>query len=203
MATETEMWHSHRNRWRWVQLFVDFFAGTLAPDFLASESPIATACFRLVTLLPDPLFNFPCLKAFISRSTLVDAFGPYFLVLDFFPVAVSFVADCLRLLDVLDRLVGIDFSLIQGLEAAGPLRVVGAQTQKDSRSTADIQIKNFMTCGCSTEIFFSGLVSSSSRVFRPISKSKRFSCLHQLHGKYFSIVFYRIGELPHRNFASF
>jgi len=125
------MWHSHRNRWRCVQLFVDFFAGTLAPDFLASESPIATACFRLVTLRPDPLFNFPCLKAFISRSTLLEALGPYFLVLEFFLLAVFFVADFL-LLDVLDRWVGIDFSLIQRLEAAGPLQVVGARPRKNS-----------------------------------------------------------------------
>lgn len=31
----------------------DFFFGTLAPDFLASESPIAIACLRLFNFLPD------------------------------------------------------------------------------------------------------------------------------------------------------
>src|SRR5215211_2574447 len=50
----------------------DFFFGAFAPFFLASESPIATACLRLVTFLPDlPLFNVPffCLRtAFLTSS---------------------------------------------------------------------------------------------------------------------------------------
>ena len=50
----------------------DFFFGTLAPFLRASESPMATACFRLVTFLPDlPLFNVPffCLcTAFFTSS---------------------------------------------------------------------------------------------------------------------------------------
>jgi hypothetical protein len=38
----------------------DFFDGTLPPSRRASESPMAMACLRLVTFLPDPpLFNFP------------------------------------------------------------------------------------------------------------------------------------------------
>jgi len=38
----------------------DFFAGTFAPARRASESPIAIACLRLVTFLPElPLFNVP------------------------------------------------------------------------------------------------------------------------------------------------
>jgi hypothetical protein len=40
--------------------FADFFFGAFAPFFLASESPMATACLRLVTFLPDlPLFKVP------------------------------------------------------------------------------------------------------------------------------------------------
>ena len=37
----------------------DFLLGTLPPAFLASDNPIAIACFLLVTFLPEPLFNFP------------------------------------------------------------------------------------------------------------------------------------------------
>ena len=37
---------------------VDFF-GTFLPCFLASDRPIAMACFRLVTFLPLPVFNVP------------------------------------------------------------------------------------------------------------------------------------------------
>jgi hypothetical protein len=44
---------------------------------------MAIACFGFVTFWPDPLFSFPFLKAFISRSTLLEALGPYFLPLDF------------------------------------------------------------------------------------------------------------------------
>src|SRR6185369_9302226 len=41
-----------------------FLRGTFAPSRRASESPIAIACFRLVTFLPErPLFNFPCLRS--------------------------------------------------------------------------------------------------------------------------------------------
>ena len=39
---------------------------------------MAMACLRLVTFLPlRPLFSLPCFIAFISRSTLLLAFGPY------------------------------------------------------------------------------------------------------------------------------
>jgi len=38
----------------------DFLPGTLAPAFRACDSPIAIACFLLVTFLPDlPLFSVP------------------------------------------------------------------------------------------------------------------------------------------------
>ncbi|HEX3472207.1 MAG TPA: hypothetical protein VHT28_13570, partial [Silvibacterium sp.] len=40
---------------------------------------------RLVTFFPlRPDFSFPCFIAFISRSTDLEAFGLYFLPLDFF-----------------------------------------------------------------------------------------------------------------------
>jgi hypothetical protein len=55
------------------------FFGTFAPAALASESPIAIACLRLVTFRPErPLFKVPALRSFIARSTLVDAFFEYF-----------------------------------------------------------------------------------------------------------------------------
>lgn len=54
------------------------------PAFLASESPMAIACFRLVTRLPlRPILSSPCFIAFISLSTLFPAAGEYFRV-DFF-----------------------------------------------------------------------------------------------------------------------
>jgi hypothetical protein len=60
-------------------LLVDFFAaGTLPPARRASESPIAIACLRLVTFLPElPLFNVPALSSSIAFSTFSDAFLPY------------------------------------------------------------------------------------------------------------------------------
>jgi len=62
---------------------------------------MAIACFGFVTFRPDPLFSFPFLNAFISRSTLFPAFGLYFLVLDFFLLVLFFAADFLALLDFL------------------------------------------------------------------------------------------------------
>jgi hypothetical protein len=56
----------------------DFFAGgTFPPSRLASESPMAMACLRLVTFFPEPLFSFPRLNSCISVSTLSCAFFPY------------------------------------------------------------------------------------------------------------------------------
>src|SRR5512134_1619740 len=59
---------------------LDFFGagGTLAPFFLASESPTATACFLLVTFLPLlPLFSSPFLNLCIASSTVSCVFFPY------------------------------------------------------------------------------------------------------------------------------
>jgi hypothetical protein len=58
--------------------------GTLAPERRASDKPIAIACLRLLTLRPLPDFNLPRLSLCISFSTDFDAFGLYFLPLDFF-----------------------------------------------------------------------------------------------------------------------
>jgi len=52
--------------------------GTLPPSRRASERPMATACLRLVTFLPEPLLSVPRLYLCISVSTLSDAFFPYF-----------------------------------------------------------------------------------------------------------------------------
>jgi hypothetical protein len=52
---------------------------TFLPSALASESPIAIACLRLVTFLPErPLFRVPALRFFITRSTSAEAFLEYF-----------------------------------------------------------------------------------------------------------------------------
>src|SRR4030095_14162485 len=53
--------------------------GTFAPASRASDKPIAIACLRLVTRLPDPpLFRVPRLRSCIARSTFLAAIGPYF-----------------------------------------------------------------------------------------------------------------------------
>src|SRR3954470_465624 len=55
--------------------------GTLAPFFLASESPIAIACLRLLTLPPFPPlpdFRVPFFRRRIALSTRFDAADPYF-----------------------------------------------------------------------------------------------------------------------------
>ena len=58
--------------------FFDVFFGTFLPLALASDSPIAIACLRLLTFLPErPLFRVPALRFFIARSTSVDAFFEY------------------------------------------------------------------------------------------------------------------------------
>jgi hypothetical protein len=71
-----------------VFLFFAAFFGTFLPSALASESPIAIACLRLVTFLPDrPLFKVPALRFFITRSTSADAFLEYFRAMNVLPVA--------------------------------------------------------------------------------------------------------------------
>ena len=59
----------------------DFLRGTLPPARRASDSPIAIACFRLVTFLPDrPLFSVPRFRSCIALLTFCDAFFPYFAI---------------------------------------------------------------------------------------------------------------------------
>jgi hypothetical protein len=54
------------------------FFGTFLPSALASDKPIAIACLRLVTFLPErPLRKVPALRLFIARSTSADAFLEY------------------------------------------------------------------------------------------------------------------------------
>ena len=58
--------------------FLEFFRGTFPPARRASDSPIAMACLRLVTFLPErPLFKVPRLRSCIARFTFSDAFLPY------------------------------------------------------------------------------------------------------------------------------
>jgi len=57
----------------------DFFADTFFPSFRASERPIAIACFRLLTVLPDlPLFNVPFFRLCNARATFFVAAFEYF-----------------------------------------------------------------------------------------------------------------------------
>jgi hypothetical protein len=56
-----------------------FFAGTFAPARLASDRPMAIACFLLVTFLPlRPLRIVPFLRSCITFLTLSLAFLLYF-----------------------------------------------------------------------------------------------------------------------------
>jgi hypothetical protein len=59
----------------------DFFDGTLPPSRRASERPIAIACLRLVTFLPDPLRSFPRFISCIDSPTLSCDFCPYFVAM--------------------------------------------------------------------------------------------------------------------------
>jgi hypothetical protein len=58
--------------------FFDALFGTFLPLALASDSPIAIACLRLLTLRPErPLFSVPALRFFIARLTSAAAFLEY------------------------------------------------------------------------------------------------------------------------------
>jgi hypothetical protein len=61
------------------------FGATFAPERRASESPIAIACLRVVTLRPErPERSWPRFISCIAAPTLRPAFFPYFLAPDFF-----------------------------------------------------------------------------------------------------------------------
>jgi hypothetical protein len=71
-----------------VLRFFAVFFGTFIPAALASDSPIAIACLRLLTFRPErPLLSFPALRSFIARSTLPEAFFEYFRTMMVLPVA--------------------------------------------------------------------------------------------------------------------
>src|SRR5437762_5537934 len=68
--------------WLWLRLLDrlldDFLRGTFPPAARASDRPIAIACLRLVTRLPErPLLSVPCFRSCIARSTFFCAFSPY------------------------------------------------------------------------------------------------------------------------------
>ena len=68
--------------------FDRFFFGTLAPFFRASESPIAIACFLLLTFLPDlPLLSVPAFRFFMARPTFFAAPLEYFRFFAFLAIA--------------------------------------------------------------------------------------------------------------------
>jgi hypothetical protein len=60
-----------------------FFRGTFAPFARASDSPIAIACFRLLTFRPLPDFSVPFFRRFMALSTRLLAALPYFRRPDF------------------------------------------------------------------------------------------------------------------------
>jgi hypothetical protein len=81
-------WRTHfRAILKYANYFLDFFFfGTFAPFLRASDSPIAIACFWLVTFLPDlPLLSVPFFFFLTARLTELLAFllylatriGPY------------------------------------------------------------------------------------------------------------------------------
>jgi len=62
-----------------LAFLVDFLAGTFFPSFRASERPIAIACFRLLTVLPErPLFKVPFFRLCNARATFFVAASEYF-----------------------------------------------------------------------------------------------------------------------------
>jgi len=68
-----------------ADFFADFLAGTLPPSRRASESPMAMACLRLFTFLPEePLRNDPVFRSCIAFLTFDCAFLPYFAIISSF-----------------------------------------------------------------------------------------------------------------------
>jgi hypothetical protein len=72
--------------------FFEAFFGTFLPLALASDSPIAIACLRLLTFLPErPLFSVPALRFFIARPTSLDAFFEYLRAISFLRLSPAFL----------------------------------------------------------------------------------------------------------------
>jgi hypothetical protein len=77
----------HRTAGPAIARFFAVFFGTFCPAARASDSPIAIACLRLLTVLPDrPLFKVPALRFFIARPTLAAAFFEYFRAMTILPI---------------------------------------------------------------------------------------------------------------------
>ena len=70
---------------------VDFFSGTLAPSSLASERPMAIACFLLVTFLPVPVRRVPCFRSSIAFFTFFWAFLEYLGMLLLFGLVIDYL----------------------------------------------------------------------------------------------------------------
>ena len=58
---------------------LDVDLGTFAPALRACESPIAIACFLLLTFRPLPLLSVPFFRSCIALPTLRDDAWEYFL----------------------------------------------------------------------------------------------------------------------------
>jgi hypothetical protein len=71
--------------------------GTFAPFSLASLSPMATACLRLVTRRPELLSSVPFFRRRIADATVFEADFPYFAIWRSFPGIVSARRDAWRL----------------------------------------------------------------------------------------------------------
>jgi hypothetical protein len=84
---DVELHYLFAFRFFFVFLFFTAFFGTFLPFARASDNPIAIACLRLLTFLPErPLFKVPALRFFITRSTSAEAFLEYFRAMDYLPV---------------------------------------------------------------------------------------------------------------------
>ena len=69
-ASVPRLRHGHRRETYFFPLLF-FLGGTCAPDRLASERPIAMACLRLFTFLPErPLRRVPRFRSCIACLTL-------------------------------------------------------------------------------------------------------------------------------------
>lgn len=83
MGISYRLWEEARFAWEEARFAEDLFGGgTLLPAARASDNPIAIACLRLVTFLPEcPLFSVPAFISFMTSSTFFDAFLPYLLAM--------------------------------------------------------------------------------------------------------------------------
>src|SRR5580658_857186 len=70
--------------------FYSDLRGTLPPSRRASDRPIAIACLRLFTVLPErPDLSLPSFISCIARWTFFEALGPYFFPEPFLAVGIT------------------------------------------------------------------------------------------------------------------